>query len=115
MLRPGALVTPGRPTPIIGSAKQPMEGKMDSKEALGALAELKKAARTGAALIVIAEAVAMLRRKGLIDDADIERMFRKLEAHAAIISRTAPDASDGLADAVLQMRHALVEEAGKPN
>ena len=79
------------------------------------IAELKVSARTAATLVVLTEAMAMLRSKGLLDDADFDRMFRKLEAHAAIMSTAAPEISNCLADAVLQLEHAFVEEKSKPN
>ena len=77
--------------------------------------ELQTSARSAAMLTVIAEVMTMLRRRGLLDDADIDQMLRRLEAHAAVISTTAPETSKCLADAALSLRHAFVEDAGKPN
>ncbi len=79
------------------------------------VAELKVLARSAAMLAVITDVVAMLCRKGLLDDADIDRMLRKLDAQAAAMSATAPDTSKCLADAALSLRDAFVEEKGKPN
>lgn len=79
------------------------------------IAELKTAARSSAMLIVLTDVVAMLWRRGVLNDAEIDGMLHRLDTGAAAMSAVAPDTSRCLADAALNLRNALVEERGKPN
>ena len=87
----------------------PMQSMLES------IVELKTVAQASATLIVVTEMMNMLRRKGLLDDADIEGMLRKLEAISAATSEQASDTSKCVADAALSLRHAFFEETGKAN
>ena len=77
--------------------------------------ELKTTAQASATLIVVTEMMNTLRRKGLLDNADIERMIAKLEAASSGMSTIAPDTSKCVADAALKLRHAFVKETGNAN
>ena len=79
------------------------------------IVEMKTTAQAAATLSVIAEVVSMLRRKGLLDSVDIDRMIAKLEAASAAMSAAAPETSKCVADAALNLRHNFIQETGKAN
>ena len=87
----------------------------DTAALLESIVELQTNAQSTATLAVIAEMVSMLRRKRLLDGADVDRMLAKLEAMSAATSARSPAVSKHVADAALVLRHSLVKQTDKPN